>query len=184
MGGSLFCVDQNLLVGCCLQQDWGGARRVCGDSAGGIWAALRVGAGPPAPAHVWKVSGRVGAAAKLRLNSSGHGVTAGEETWSVRSFFLPTLLLVLTLYGPFLALSGSGAGSRSCVYVLQAGAQPLPRHCSASPAATQTNTGHEPPLDFCGVFFPFDHTISAWHCELGFVFLEGVVGSEPLIKAV
>lgn len=41
------------------------------------------GPGPPAAAHVWKVMGRVGAPAKLRLSSSGHGVTAGEETWPV-----------------------------------------------------------------------------------------------------
>lgn len=50
---------------------------------GVVWAVFRVGAAPPATAHVWKVSGRVGAAAKLRLSSSGHRVTAGEETWPV-----------------------------------------------------------------------------------------------------
>lgn len=36
-----------------------------------------------------------------------------------RNFFLPTLLVLLMLSGPYLALSSSGAGSRNCVYMLQ-----------------------------------------------------------------
>lgn len=77
-----------------------------------------------------------------------HGLSATPAG----SFFFPTLLVLLMLSGPFLAFSSSGAGSRNCPYVLQAGAQPLPGHSSASLAATWTNSGHKPPLDFCGFF--------------------------------
>lgn len=181
-------------MGCCLQQGWGlwpgSARRDCGDTGsvggGGVWAAFRVGTGAPAPAYVWKVCGRVGAAAKLRLSSSGHGLTAGGETWpdspSCWEPFPPHPSGTADAAGPFLALSSSGAGSRTRAHVLQTGAQPLPGHSSASLAATWTNTGHKPLLDFCGFFFLL--TTPSQHCELGFVFLEGVVWSEPLIKAV
>lgn len=162
--GVVFCGGSLLIRmsahGCCLQRGWGlwpgSATRGCGDTgslgAGGL-GCFQGGNWCSCPSTCWEGLWESRCCSKARAELFRPRETPRPVSPSCWEPFPPHPPGAADAAGPFLALSSSGAGSRSCAHVLQTGARPLPGHSSASLAAHAQTLDKSHRGIFVGFFF-------------------------------